>query len=294
MLRYQMQQEAAAIALAEGASASTTTVVMCDRGAAEGRIFRDAGRGGPEWAQVLRSNRVSAAKLLDRYDVVIDLDTVANLGDGSLYEYGLGSANPHRWHGPNQARDIAPLFEALYGEHPSYHKISCCESFHDKLVLVGEAVVSHLPDGSRAGYLEAFRAYMGRRAQAAASSAPPSAAPQAPPQHAPGPAPTAVASRGSPSPSRSSGHMSAASSPTSASPAPVSSSPSSAPVQSPRSAVRPLAGVGSRNLTFRILLSGSYFLQPDSCQNTFLSLLSLMASYVHITPATCRPAVQLS
>lgn len=74
-----------------------STVILCDRGVFDGKAFLEA----PEWKGLVESEGHTEESLLARYDCVVHLVSAA-IGAVEHYEWGPGSQNPERYHGPEE------------------------------------------------------------------------------------------------------------------------------------------------------------------------------------------------
>ena len=72
----------------------TPSVVLCDSGAPSGGAYCT----DEQWQQVLNTIGVTMDELAGRYSLALRLGSVAELGDGSRYDFGPGSSNPARYH----------------------------------------------------------------------------------------------------------------------------------------------------------------------------------------------------
>eukprot|EP01052_Picozoa_sp_SAG31_P059358 SAG31_NODE_18669_length_627_cov_0.912879_2_plen_172_part_01 len=112
LLLSQLQAEDTAIAATR--FTSQPSIVLCDSGALSGAAYCT-----PEvWSEVLRSTGCQTTALSCHYNLVLRLGSVAEMGQGELYDFGPGSSNPERFHTAEQAREVAPLFERCYSLCP--------------------------------------------------------------------------------------------------------------------------------------------------------------------------------
>lgn len=110
-------------------------LLLLDRGCLDGKLFCTE----QEWAQVLEGAGVSEDALLERYDLVVHMTTVAARFEG-LYDYGPGSSNPARYHTPEQARHADEMVQAIYAKHPHVRVVPNFAEFSDKIETVVRCV----------------------------------------------------------------------------------------------------------------------------------------------------------
>lgn len=128
-LKYQIEQENAYRRIAQ--LREKPCVLLHDRGCLDGRLFCTE----EQWAAVLDGVGVSEADLLRRYDLVVHMASVAS-GMEHLYDYGLGSSNPSRYHTPEQARQADLLAQEIYASHPQVRVAPNFSDFSRKLGTV--------------------------------------------------------------------------------------------------------------------------------------------------------------
>jgi hypothetical protein len=118
------------------------TVMISDRGALDGIAFCS----DEQWAAVLKHGRTSVSALLQRYDLVVDMQTIAALGDGSGYEWGPTCvSNKARFHNPAQAREAAAQITAAYATHPHYREVSASNDFEVKVDSLFHTIMAAAP-----------------------------------------------------------------------------------------------------------------------------------------------------
>uniref|UniRef100_A0A7S2QL33 Uncharacterized protein n=1 Tax=Zooxanthella nutricula TaxID=1333877 RepID=A0A7S2QL33_9DINO len=86
---------------------------------------------------------VREADLLERYDLIIHMTTVAS-GMEDLYDFGPGSTNPSRYHTPEQARHADELAQAVYGKHQRLRTVHNFTDLADKMQAVCRCVTEAL------------------------------------------------------------------------------------------------------------------------------------------------------
>lgn len=142
-LQFQLAQEETYRRLSE-LRPGKAHVILHDRGCLDGRLVCSA----RQWSQVLDGVGLEADQLLQRYDVVIHLTTVAS-GMEHLYEFGPGSSNPARYQTPEEARRVDELAQEVYGAHPRFFVAPNFPHFGEKLGVVVRCIADVLHE--RAG-----------------------------------------------------------------------------------------------------------------------------------------------
>jgi hypothetical protein len=118
------------------------TILIFDRGAVDGIAFCS----DEQWAAVLKHGRTSVPALLQRYDLVVDMQTVAAFGDGSKYEWGPECiSNKARFHNPAEARESALEITAAYAEHPHYCAVAASNDFCAKVDSLFDSIMAAAP-----------------------------------------------------------------------------------------------------------------------------------------------------
>ena len=144
LLRAQLQAEDNACAAASFDPAPS--IVLCDSGAPSGMAYCS----DVQWQQVLNTIGVTSDELAGRYSLALRLGSLAELGDGSRYDFGPGSSNPARYHTGEQARLLAPRLAHAYALCRQLH-VPAQESWNLKLELIGERI----REAQRYGWLPA-------------------------------------------------------------------------------------------------------------------------------------------
>eukprot|EP00927_Polykrikos_kofoidii_P079994 TRINITY_DN76849_c0_g1_i1.p1 TRINITY_DN76849_c0_g1~~TRINITY_DN76849_c0_g1_i1.p1 ORF type:complete len:479 (-),score=93.80 TRINITY_DN76849_c0_g1_i1:84-1520(-) len=121
-------------------------VILFDRGLLEGKLFcSDA-----EWAESLKRLSMTEQELLNRYDMVIHMTTVA-AGMPHLYDYGPGSSNPSRYHTADQAKESDERSRELYQIHPQFRVVQNFPDFAQKIEATSKLVFEALHVDGLAG-----------------------------------------------------------------------------------------------------------------------------------------------
>jgi len=134
-LKHQMQNEELMGSFAE-LRPGKPHLVLHDRGCLDGRLFCTP----EQWEEVLQGAGATEDALLKRYDLVIHMTTVA-AGMERLYDYGLGSTNPARYHTPEQARQADEKVQEVYARHPHIRVVPNFPDFSDKIEAVVRCVM---------------------------------------------------------------------------------------------------------------------------------------------------------
>ena len=139
-------------------------IILLDRGLQDGSGFCTP----TQWTDILRVVGTTKPAILGRYDMVLNLQSVAALGSGELYDFGLGSSNPERFHNRQQALDLIPRLTEAYRGHPRLKHVKATEILADKMDFMFDTVMQSMPDRM----IAAARARAPAAAAAAAAPAP--------------------------------------------------------------------------------------------------------------------------
>lgn len=130
LMRLQLQLEDSIAAVAR-ASNHARAVLLCDRGAMDGKAYM----GDAEWAEVLARNRLTEEACHGRYDCVVHLVTAA---DGALDHY---VAHELRREGSDEAVCVDRRTGTVWSGHPRRVVIDNSTDLDGKLARVCEAVM---------------------------------------------------------------------------------------------------------------------------------------------------------
>lgn len=118
------------------------TVIVFDRGVLDGIAFCSE----QQWAEVLTHGRTSQHAILQRYDLVADMQTLAAFQGGRAYEWGPDCAsNKDRFHDPVQARAAAAEITTAYRAHPQYHAVPATADFDVKIDSLFDIIMAAAP-----------------------------------------------------------------------------------------------------------------------------------------------------
>jgi len=130
-----MATEEAYIDLARLRGHAKGTVVLCDRGAVDGKTFIPL----DQWELLLKEAETSDQQLLARYEVVVHMVTAA-VGAGAHYEFGPGSKNPERYHDAAEAAEADRKGQDAYSKHPKLMVIDNSTGFKEKVSRTLQAI----------------------------------------------------------------------------------------------------------------------------------------------------------
>jgi hypothetical protein len=117
-------------------------LILLDRGLQDGSGFCTS----TQWTDILQVVGTTKAVILDRYDMVLDLQSVATFGAGELYDFGVGSSNPERFHNRQQVLDLIPRSAEAYRGHPRLKHVKATEILADKMDCIFDAIMQAMPD----------------------------------------------------------------------------------------------------------------------------------------------------
>ncbi|KAK3254104.1 hypothetical protein CYMTET_36666 [Cymbomonas tetramitiformis] len=130
-LRAQIAMEDNLLALAKMKGGKV--VLLCDRGALDGRMFLE----DRAWESAVQQCGVTEAELRDqRYDMIVHMVTAAS-GAPEFYEWGPGSKNPERFHDLEQAAESCRRGQESYKGHPYVRVIDNSTGFDRKVNQAG-------------------------------------------------------------------------------------------------------------------------------------------------------------
>lgn len=118
--------------LAFAGAAGDRAVLVCDRGAMDGKAYLPA----PLWAELLAETGHDEAALLGRYDAVVHLVTAA---EGAEAHYGNDN-NPGRYEDAHGARAVDARLRAAWSGHGAQAVVDNATDFDEKMRRVVAAV----------------------------------------------------------------------------------------------------------------------------------------------------------
>ena len=121
------------------------TVILVDSATLSGLAYCDKA----QWTQVLTRCGKTARGLAATYDLVINMISLAEMGNGDQYDYGPGSSNDIRHHTPAQAREVAPRLTAAWAAHHQLTTIDATPDIADKQRKVVNTILTSMPDRLR-------------------------------------------------------------------------------------------------------------------------------------------------
>ena len=141
--KLQLEREAAARAEAEKAGLAAETLVVCDRGIADGAAYLSP----EEYAWVLQSIGLSAQDALLRYDAAFCLESTAKFSpnesqdEKGTHPYTLAN-NTARHESREEAAALDDRTYAAWETHPHFYFIPNAASFEEKVNKLLDALIS--------------------------------------------------------------------------------------------------------------------------------------------------------
>lgn len=131
--KLQLRREAEA--REEAAALGANTLIICDRGIADGAAYLKP----EEYAQVLDTIGISSQEALERYDEVYCLESIAKGGKtNSAYTTANNSARSET---PEEAAALDSRTQAAWETHPHYHFLPNTESFEEKIAPLIQGIM---------------------------------------------------------------------------------------------------------------------------------------------------------
>lgn len=111
-------------------------ILLLDRGLLDAKVYLDE----LEFKKLLNENKLTEKDIIDRYSVVLHLESTANSQDG-LYS---NTTNKFRLSNPEQAIIQEQKSIKVWSEHPNFHIVSLEKSFDIKLAKIKKLVINEI------------------------------------------------------------------------------------------------------------------------------------------------------